>query len=65
MYAVLSGKPQIVKLLLDAGADASVTNGCGMTALKLAESKTYRCTWQAIKRTPDENYAEIAKILKG
>ncbi len=65
MYAVLSGQPEVVKLLLDAGASANIINNCGMTALKLAVDNRYRNFWQMLKRTPDNDYAEIVKLLKG
>ncbi|MGI8787885.1 MAG: ankyrin repeat domain-containing protein [Pyrinomonadaceae bacterium] len=65
MYAVLSGQPEVVKLLLDAGASTDIINNCGMTALKLAIDNRYRNIWQMLKRTPDNDYTKIIKLLEG
>jgi ankyrin repeat protein len=41
MYAVLSGKAEMIKLLVEAGADPKVTDDEGKTAVDYAQDKGY------------------------
>lgn len=53
MWAALYGAPATVKLLLDAGADVTATNGKGLTSLDLARQKR-----------SDDRSVQIIKMLE-
>jgi hypothetical protein len=64
MYACFHGYDKAVEVLLNAGADASLHNAAGKTALQLALSAGYQEPAEVIKRGPTIMSLELEDLVK-